>query len=69
VISREELRQGYLDLVAGELDVLSEAGSAVGAEGELKATAPDAVVVCGYGEMRRRALGLGSGLGLAKPDP
>lgn len=55
VISREELRQGYLDLVAGELDVLSEAGSAVGAEGELKATAPDAVVVCGYGEMGQRA--------------
>ena len=54
-ICRDELREGYLDLVAAELDVLTEAGSAVGEEGGVKATAPDAVVVCGYGEMGQRA--------------
>ena len=55
VISRDELRKGYLDLVTGELEVLTEAGQSSDEASAELATAPDAVVVCGYGEMGQRA--------------
>ena len=57
VISREELREGYVELCMGEARdaALRDATSEPAVESGERATAPDAVVVCGYGEMGQRA--------------
>jgi Ca2+-binding EF-hand superfamily protein/voltage-gated potassium channel Kch len=76
VISREEMRQGYLELILGKQRDSAQRYAAEKsatpydmASAEL-ATARDAVVVCGYGEMGQRACdvladmeGMGGGAG------
>ena len=75
VISRQELRAGFTELICGEMrevalqDATGVGGGAPAADDAL-ATEPDAVVVCGYGEMGQLACdvladaeGVGGGAG------
>ena len=62
VISRQELRDGYVDVILGEArDAALQYATSGSAEAPLDAasaqlaTAADAVVVCGYGEMGQAA--------------
>jgi len=60
VISREELRQGYLELIIGEQRdaalqyAMAGGAQATDAASAMAATARDAFIVCGYGEMGQR---------------